>query len=79
MARYRIASLTRIGNDEEITLERVPGPIAAFFGARVKTTRFLGSCTVWHEVPTGRRPGTLMEGLIADLVVGHKMSHRVAP
>ncbi len=72
MARYRITNLIRVGHDEEITLERIPGVIPSLFGAKTETLKFRGSGTVWHQVPTGRRPGTMMEGLLADLVAGHK-------
>lgn len=79
MARFRITNLTCVGHDEEITLEKIPSAIASLFGAKPKTVKFRGSGTVWHQVPTGRRPGTMMEGLIVDLVAGHKIRATPAP
>lgn len=79
MARYRITNLTKVWFEEEITLEKIPGAIASFFGAKTETVKFRGSGTVWHEVPTGRRPGTMMESLLADLVAGHKIRATPAP
>ena len=79
MARYRITNLTKVGCEEEITLEKIPGTIASFFGGKTETVKFRGSGTVWHQVSTGRRPGTMMEGLIADLVAGHKIRATPAP
>ncbi len=79
MARFRITNLTCVGHAEEITLEKIPGAIASFFGAKTETVKFRGGSTVWRQVPTGRRPGTMMEGLIAGLVAGHKIRTTPAP
>jgi hypothetical protein len=79
MAHYRITNLTHVGNSEEITLEKIPGAIASFFGAKTETLEFHGSGTVWHQVPTGLRPGTTMESLITDLVAWHKIHATPAP
>jgi hypothetical protein len=33
---------------------------------RHEVRTFVGDCTVWHELPHFRRPGTLTEGMLAD-------------
>jgi hypothetical protein len=70
---YRIIMLSSVGDEQRVTLEREPTRLARFFGAKTKTLEFWGDGTVWHQYPTGRRPGTLMEWLITDLVAWYRM------
>lgn len=77
MAHYRITKLTSVGFREEVTIEKKPGIFARFFGVKTRILKFQGSCTVWHEYPSGRNAGTMMEGVIHDLVVGYKMRNPI--
>jgi len=44
-----------------------------FFGKEVKdVTKYIGSCTVWHELPDCERPGTSMEFWLCSIWKKHK-------
>lgn len=34
---------------------------------------YVGDCTVWYNVKTGRRPGTAMEGRLADIAAMRRL------
>lgn len=34
---------------------------------RTYTRTFEGECTVWHDIKTGRRPGTVIEGRLSEI------------
>jgi hypothetical protein len=40
---------------------------------------YVGSGTVWHEYPSGKRCGARVESMLCELWEGHKMRRRGAP
>lgn len=42
------------------------------FGMKTQQHTFVGECTVWHDLATGRRPGTWVEGRLSELEWLHK-------
>jgi hypothetical protein len=74
LSSYSVKSVVPADNfDHDVILERVPSVLARLLGAKTSTMKFRGNCTVWHQHPSGKRPGTAMESLIAQLVVGYQM------
>ena len=49
-----------------LTVVERPGWLGRLFGFESQVHSFLGRCTVWHELPSYRRPGTFMESLLSD-------------
>lgn len=75
-----------------ITLEKIPGAIGKFFGAKMEIEKFHGSGTVWHNMKTGLRAGcsgnalhdffigsTLMERFLFDIWNTHRTHPTVTP
>lgn len=56
--------------DARMMVQFTPGWLGRLLGRKQHTRTFYGSGTVWREMDAGR-PGTLMEGLLADLYTNH--------
>lgn len=57
-------------NDYDITVI-----IEKIFSTNIKT--FRGSCTVFHEVGTGTRPGTFMESTLSNMLEKWKQENEL--
>lgn len=57
----------------QITVVDEPGFFGKLFGIRAKTFAYRGSCTVWHQFPSGKRAPICLEIFLCDASVGHKM------
>ena len=53
-----------ISDDVIITIEYTPGWFLRLFGVLATTIKYRGSCTVWHEYPSGRRAGSGIESML---------------
>lgn len=54
------------------------GLFSTLLGWKPRRRVFLGSCTVWHELPHFRRPGTMVESALADMEARAKFERRRA-
>jgi hypothetical protein len=43
-----------------------PDALSRLFGAKSEEVEFIGDCTVWHRLPSWKRPGTTIEGILAN-------------
>lgn len=53
--------------ETEITLIVEPFFLFRWFGAKEKERKFVGSGTVWYELPDFRRPGSHIEGRLSEI------------
>lgn len=60
-----------VDDDWRIVLTKTyaPGWLARLLGRKPSQTSetYVGECTVWHRLPSFERPGTLMEGMLAEI------------
>jgi hypothetical protein len=49
-----------------ITITEYPEWPSKLFGKKPATLIYDGSCTVWHELPSARRPGVFRESLLCE-------------
>jgi hypothetical protein len=75
VAHYRLIKFDTERYYKEVTLEKVPSPIALFFGAKTKVVKFRNFDGLWREVSTGRSVSLSMDERIRDIVAGY-MIHR---
>ena len=50
--KYRIESWFRDGGRIRMRIRHIPTWLERFFFAKEKTIEYLGSCTVWYELPS---------------------------
>jgi hypothetical protein len=50
----------------EITTLHEPSCLSRLFGARMAVGRFVGWCTVWHQLPNHTRVSSEMERILFD-------------
>ena len=57
----------------QITVVDEPGFFGKIFGVKAKTFVYQGSCTVWHQFPSGERAPTWLESFLSDASVAYAM------
>ena len=67
MVRKMMWEIDVYGREWIIALRDVPNFLSRLFGGKEKIKRFRGSCTVWNEMPSFRRAGTLTERMLCNI------------
>lgn len=78
--RMKIISICKARNSDHdyvIKVEMIPGFLARFFGRRSVYRVYQGEPTIFHNVKTGIRPGTMIESFLSDKVWLHENQRRL--